>query len=273
MNPQVISWMDVETNNPGYDPDDQQFKLKILAEGDSWFSLRGIPTSNLLITMDFDVQTLVVSCAQPGDTIRRMSVMLKNQGFKTMTSTKLGYKWDAILLSGGGNDLIDDVKRIIKRAPGDSTDPAAYCDETILQQTLTDVNNAFEQIVKWRDRKGSSCPGCPIIAHTYDWATPRNAPSRFFGLKLKGPWLYKALVQAQVPEAMWIAVSEYLLGRLSETILNLGNSMPNFKVAKTQGTLVRAQMGTTLFSGDWADEIHPSMKGYDKLAKKMAALI
>ena len=273
MNPHVISWLNVEFNNPDYDPDDPQFKLKILAEGDSWFSLRGIPTSNLLITLDFKVQTLVVSCAQPGDTIRKMSDMVKNQGFKSMTSAKFGYQWDAILLSGGGNDLIDNAKGIIKRVPGDSDDPAAYCDEAILQQTLTDISSAYQQLVKWRDRKGSSCPGCLMIAHTYDWATPRNAPSRFFGLKLKGPWLYKALVQAQVPETMWIAVSDYLIGRLGQTIVNTANSLPNFKVARTQGTLTRAKLGTTLFSGDWADEIHPSMKGYDKLAKKIAALI
>lgn len=271
MNPHVISWMNVEVNNADYDPDDIQFKYRILAEGDSWFSLRGIPTSNLLVTLDLPGQAIIVSYAQPGDTIRMMGDMVKNEGVKRMTGKKFGYDWHAILLSGGGNDLIDDAKRIIKKSTGGNSNvPAAYCDESALQQTLLDVSNGYTQIVKWRDRKGSTCPGCPIITHTYDWTTPRNAPARFFGLKLKGPWLYKALIQAQVPKPMWIPVSDYLLGRLGQTIESLESSLPNFKVAKTQGTLVRAELDTTLFSNDWADEIHPSMKGYDKLAKKVA---
>jgi hypothetical protein len=274
MNPQVISWLNVEKGNADYDPDDPQWGLKILAEGDSWFSLRGIPTSNLLITLDFGVQTLVVSCAQPGATIRKMSEMMKNQGVKNMTSSRFGYKWNAILVSGGGNDLIDDAKRIIRASSGGvSNDPAAYCDDTALHQAMASITAAYEKFVQWRDRNGSSCKDCPMIAHTYDLATPRKAPSRFFGLKLRGPWLYPAMLAAQVPENMRIPVSDHILGRLGQTIIGLENRLPNFKVARTQGTLERAQLGTTLFSGDWADEIHPSMKGYYKLADKLTALI
>lgn len=274
MNPHVISWMNVETSNPDYDPDNKQkFKKKILAEGDSWFSLRGIPTSNLLTELEFDDQIIIVSCAQPGDTIRKMGNMLKNDGFKRMTSSRFGYEWDTILISAGGNDLIDDARKIIKFADGNSADPAAYCDENILKQTMDDIVKAYKEIVALRDKQNSSCPDCRIITHMYDWTTPRNAPARFLGLKLRGPWLHSALVKAQVPMPMWERVSEYLIGRLGGTILGLEKILPSFSVANTHGTLDRAQPNTTLFSGDWADEIHPSMKGYRKLARKVAALI
>jgi len=273
MNPHVISRLDVNPIIPEYDPDDQQFELKILAEGDSWFSLRGIPTSNLLNTLEFEVKTIVVSCAKPGDTIRKMSQMKKSDGFKTMTSSKLGYEWDAILLSGGGNDIINKARKIIKSASNASSNPETYCNTSVLQDTLDKITNGYEQLVRWRDRTDSICPECPIITHTYDYPTPRNSPSRFFGLKLKGPWLYKALINADVPRDMWIPVTDHLMDRLAETIQDLGDRLTNFNVVNTLGTLDRAELDTTLFSGDWADEIHPNMKGYVKLSEELAALI
>lgn len=271
MNPHVISWMQIDTGNPGYDPDDPQFQRRYLAEGDSWFSLRGIPTSNLPTSLDLPQSTIVVSCAQPGDTIRSMGDMIRNEGVKRMTDRKLGHRWDAILLSGGGNDLLDNAKHIIKPLPAGQTaaDPAAYCDQAVLDQTLDGITRGYTRIVAWRDRKASSCPGCPIVTHTYDWATPRDAPARFFGLKLKGPWLYKALTHAQVPEAMWIPVSDHLIGALGDAIRTLAASLGNFNVVDTRNTLARAEPGSTVTSNDWADEIHPTQSGYTKLAGKI----
>lgn len=273
MNPHVISWMDVQIITPDYDPDDQQFRRRFLAEGDSWFSLRGIPTSNLVVCLDLPYPAVVVSCAQPGDTIRRMGEMAKNNGFKRMTDSKLGYRWDAILLSGGGNDLIDAAGRIIQKLTVGqaSKDPAAYCDLVVLKNTLDTVVEGYKGIAARRDRKSSSCPRCPMVAHTYDWTTPRDAPARFFGLKLKGPWLYKALTKAEVPQPMWIPVADYLIDSLGTAISELTQSIENFSVAQTCGKLKRADIGSRLISNDWADEIHPTMGGYMELAKQVTA--
>jgi hypothetical protein len=40
-------------------------------------------------------------------------------------------------------------------------------------------------------------------------------------------------------------------------------------VVTTQGTLTRAEMGVTLESNDWMNEIHPNYGGYRKLASKI----
>ncbi len=272
----VISWMNVcyDEEDPQCNPDDEFYDYRILAEGDSWFSIAGIPTSNILFTMRFDSPTVIVNCARPGDTIRNMAKIARNNSLRDAMSALHGSQWDAILLSGGGNDLIDDAKKIIKKPRGAApTDPAAYCKEAQILETMQNIIDGYSRIVDQRDKAGSSCANKPIVVHTYDWVTPRNSPARFFGNKVLGPWLYKALIKARIPESRWDDISDYLLGRLRDTIKSLGrggtNKLPHFHVVTTQGVLKRADPGTVFASNDWLNEIHPNTDGYKKIGTRM----
>jgi lysophospholipase L1-like esterase len=105
---------------------------------------------------------------------------------------------------------------------------------------------------------------------TYDYATPRNAPARFFFFTL-GPWLYPALKGAGIPETAWVPVADYLIDELGKGISDLqkGNKrLDDFYVVKTRGTTTRAEIGDTGSSNDWQNEIHPNNRGYRKLAKR-----
>ena len=271
--PQVISWSSVQAGDGDSNPDSVMFDHKLLAEGDSWFSLGGMPTSNLLFSMKFDTSAIIVNCGSPGDTIRNMGQISSNPNLKKAMSKRYGYRWDALLLSGGGNDLIDDADEIVKRRTGAPADPAAYCDEERLTKTLEKVKKGYRDIIELRDKPGSSCIDKPVIAHTYDWVTPRNAPARFIVIPLLGPWLHTALKTARVPQGQWIAISDYLVARLRDTIMSLASGadrLPNFHVVTTQDTLVRAEPDTTHDSGDWMNEIHPNSDGYKKIAAKIS---
>ena len=184
-----------------------------------------------------------------------------------------GYRWHAILLSGGGNDLIDDVDGIVFRPGGRPDDPVSYCHEDALLETLHGVERGYRRIVRLRDRQGSSCRNKPIVTHTYDFVTPRNSPARFFGLPAQGPWLYPALKKARIPRRLWNDISDYLVGRLAERIRGLARGpdrLPAFYVVNTLDTLVPAELGNRRESNDWMNEIHPNAGGYTKLAKKMS---
>ncbi|NNJ93138.1 MAG: SGNH/GDSL hydrolase family protein, partial [Halobacteria archaeon] len=211
MRAHVVPWDNVESGENDSDPNDSLYDNRILAEGDSWFSMGGIPTSNLLFSMRFKKFTIIVNCARPGDTIRKMGRIAKNPNLKKAMSRSHGYTWDAILLSGGGNDLIDDVDRIIRKFTSIESDPALYCNQDELDRTLQSVEKGYRKIIDLRDAAGSSCKGKPVITHTYDWMTPRDSPSRFFPFRLMGPWIYPALVAANLPESQWNAVSDYLV--------------------------------------------------------------
>lgn len=271
--PHVISWGNVQPGDSDTDPDDSLYDNLILAEGDSWFSMGGIPTSNLLFNLKFNGFVIVVNCARPGDTIRRIGKIAKNPNLKKAMSRRDGYAWDAILLSGGGNDLIDDIGKIIKRFSQRKSDPAEYCDLDELDKTLASVEKGYRKVIELRDKTGSSCKGKPVITHTYDWMTPRNAPARFFPFKLFGPWIYTALKDSRVPQSEWNTISDFVVGSLRDTIKGLtrgANKLPDFHVVNTQDTITPAALGETGVSGGWMNEIHPTGDGYKAIAAEIS---
>jgi hypothetical protein len=269
--PEVMSWGVIDWSDPFHTPDSSLFEYRLLAEGDSWFTLGGIPTSNLLFSLRFPRDTVIANCAYPGDTIRRMAALARDRALREAFSQAYDISWDLILLSGGGNDVIDEADDLLLKPAqrGTVTGPADYCDQARLQALLDEISNGYRQIVTLRDAAGSTSAGKPIVTHTYDIPTPRNSPSKFFVVPVLGPWLQPAMDGAQVPAADRIAVSKYLIDSLAETILGLGNgpnALPNFFVVDTRGTLTPAAADAPGMSGDWMNEIHPDPDGYKKLA-------
>lgn len=269
----VISWDEFNGEEPGYE-------FILLAEGDSWFTVGGIPTSNLLFALRFDWPVLIVNCATPGDTIKHMSQIVSNRALREALGSG-GYRWDAILLSGGGNDLIDTADEIllgpVERGRAEVVPPGDYCDETALRELMTTVRAGYAKLVGLRDRPGGSAAHVPMIVHTYDYIVPRNSPARFLAAPMSGPWLYTAMQRAAVPAQHWQPVADYLIERLRDTIGSLqeseGGELAQFHVVDTLGTLVRAEPGATRNSNDWLNEIHPNHDGYAKLADKIATAL
>ncbi len=64
-------------------------------------------TSNLLAQMEFTRSAAVVNCARPGIELTHMTDSSSQQTFRKLLAGRFAVKWDAILFSGGGNDLID----------------------------------------------------------------------------------------------------------------------------------------------------------------------
>jgi hypothetical protein len=147
-----------------------------------------------------------------------------------------------------------------------------YVSQPALHAVLDEIAKSFDKIIALRDRPTSSCIGVPLVTHAYDLTTPRNSPAQFI-VTLAGPWLYPAMTDAKIPESEWNAVSDYLLGQLNTRLLSLQETLPNFHVAQTQGTLQRAALGVKGTSNDWDNEIHPRRRGYAKLAGVMTPLI
>lgn len=276
----VVTWEDVDASLPWADY--TFYSRHILAEGDSWFTLGGTgggePPYNLLFGLRLTKSTMVVNCAYPGDTIKNMSQIAGNQRLKAGLSKRDGRQWHLILLSGGGNDLIDEVGEILlnpeARGGKKKNKPEDYCDQTELKRVLDYIQDGYKKIVEYRDRKDAPSAGVPIVTHTYDHPTPNNAPARFFGWKTSGPWLYKAFVDDEVPEKDWIKLADYLFEMLADAILELADEnspkfLKDFHVVDTRGTLKRAKIGSTGASNNWLNEIHPTIKGYKKLGQKV----
>ncbi len=249
--------------------------LNLLAEGDSWFTISGIPPYNLLFELRFRKQTRIVNCGSPGDTIVSMASIARSQQLREALSPGIK-RWDAILLSGGGNDLINTAGRIVlpkSDRPTNPGNPAGYCNPAELAALLDDVQDGYRRIAAMRDVPGGPSRGVPILAHTYDYATPRDAPAIFGTL---GPWLHRAFNDREIPPADRVALADDLTDRLAERLLELINGskkIPDLHVVDTRGTLTPATFGHHGDSNDWQNEIHPNGGGYEKLAKRIEPVL
>lgn len=278
--PHVVSYEQVLAAAPGDVPSQSEYALCILAEGDSWFSMSGIPGDNLLNELRFERRAIVVNAAYPGDTIRHMSELSTSMPLRRMLFEKnFAFDWDVFLLSGGGNDLIDSAGNIIISPPnGPSEDPLDYINRQRLAILVQDVQAGYRRIASLRDTSQNlHNRDIPIVTHQYDFPTPRDSPARFLGIPIRGPWLAPALDAANVSDPrLRQAISDHLLVALGTGIAELANGpdpIPNFHVTNTANTLDRADAKATGVSGDWQNEIHPSSPGYRKLGDKVVAVI
>ncbi|MEW5787555.1 MAG: hypothetical protein AB1899_06855 [Pseudomonadota bacterium] len=260
-------------NDSPISPDDAAYSWRFLAEGDSWFTIGAIPSSNLLYELRLKKSAVILNLGYPGDTIANIAQLSANTEFsRRLAHPNWASDWSAILMSGGGNDLIDQAADIIRATPlGTGKKAADHIDADRLAQFKAGVKAGYRAIVALRDSAGSPNKGKPVIVHTYDFPTPRPAPATFIIAPITKPWLHPVFERYQIGKSMRIKVADLLLNALADTLLELEKELPNFHVVETRDTLERAQIDARGNSGDWLNEIHPNGDGYRKIADKLAA--
>jgi hypothetical protein len=254
------------------------FPKKFLAQGDSWFSIGHLPpwsTTNLLQQMVLSYSAVAVNCARPGEELAHMTDTSTQKEFLRLLNGKVAWKWDAILVSGGGNDLIDalnsdpgaDTKaRLLLRS--DEWSPtvdgvARYISEP---GWTTFTNHMEEVLLRLLFQRDKGINGdVPLFLHTYDYLTPRNSPA---GPSL-GPWLYRALNDTyKIPAIDWVSISDNFINRHAEMWIDLQgrHAARNIRIVDTRNSTKRATPQSVGPSNDWENEIHPTPHGYSQLA-------
>ncbi|MFZ5507118.1 MAG: hypothetical protein ACOY7P_16650 [Pseudomonadota bacterium] len=249
------------------------FSRHCLAEGDSWFSLAALPGGNVLQELVLEHDTLVVSTAYPGDTLKHIVDWRRNVPFvKLLADRRLGRAWDAVLLSAGGNDLIDAAlspKGILRRCSGGEATPEECLDDAGVRTFESYLRANMEEIINLRDGRGSPNRGVPIVMHTYDFPTARPAPALFMnGPGVFGPWLYRAYTEHATPEPLWVPLTDLLINRLADLLCGL--DLPGLHVVNTRDSLIRADERAKGDSGDWLNEIHANRDGRKKIARRLS---
>lgn len=286
MNPlKIHAPSDLDT--PDLAPNLGGYGLRLLAEGDSWFTigaLNPLKNANLLFEMRFAQTAVAINCATPGDTLKHMAELSRDPVFADLLAGKRQRAWDGIVLSCGGNDLIDALGvraagvplnlRLLRTAAewGPASDGAArYLSDAGWQTFCGYFKANLDAIVALRDKGASR--GAPIFLHGYAVPMPRPAPA---GLGI-GPWLLSSIQAYGIPEADYAAVAALLIGRLAALFAECAADnarYPNLHFFDTTKiALAAAALGSAGENGDWINEIHLNRAGCCKLAVPWAAAI
>lgn len=242
--------------------------LVMLAHGDSWFdypldgNVISLGTTDIIaqLTTMGTINPIILNVSHFGDaTTDELSLPKQKRLIAALTDDR---NWpnekrlpDAILFSGGGNDVAGDRFCIFLdfAKPGSSG-----LDDVRFRGVLDAVQASLLDLFAFRDRHA---PGVPIFAHDYDFPIPNGAHP-----PCAGPWLKPSLIFMgwnNLEEGTAI-VREALL-QFSTMLRNLAaDRANNFTLVPTQSTLKRE---------DWANELHPYPAGFRKLAAEFIRVL
>jgi len=168
--------------------------LRILAEGDSWFSYP-VPGSGggIVPRLSKRLGVPIHSLAHAGDELRFMlGVDQRRELARELTRKRnAGAPYDVLLFSGGGNDVVDDPMCLWVRQWDVALSPAQHVHESRFNSILAVVRAGYEDLVALRD---AVSPETRILVHAYDFAIPDGRDVCTYG-----PWLQPTFLERGFP--------------------------------------------------------------------------
>lgn len=287
-------------NDPPQPGDLAGFGRRFLAEGDSWFTLGTLTLgqmTNVLLELKFKQRNAVMSWAYPGDTLQHMVDGINDPDFDRALWNRTGGNfasfWEAIILSAGGNDLIDaaqvppvidgrpvqpDRRLLLTPAEAAATGtagPLGHISEPGWATLAGHLIANFRILVDRRSRGPSR--DSPLIVHTYAVPAPRPVGA---GPGSRG-WLFPAMQAYGIALADMAPICTELFERLRAFLLGLDqasgspNALPQVHVfdSSQRVGIVPAVPGAPGASGDWINEIHLTAAGYRKFGPAFGQFI
>lgn len=225
-------------------------RLNIFAEGDSWFDYPFLNDVIDCIRNAGRPTPEILSLAHYGDVTTNMLGVENRQRIVDMLTDCDNGDFDALLFSGGGNDLVGDQFCLWVKDYVAGIDPSNGVQRERLANILGVVESAYIDLFQIRDRLASECV---VFVHAYDFAQPTGK-----GVCSVGPWLKPSLDYRQwTGYAQAAAVVKEVLLEFHSLLLRLEQSHRNVVYVRTQGTL-NANM-------DWGNELHPNEQGFQKI--------
>jgi len=265
-------------------------RLRFVAAGDSWFAA-GSGTS-LLHAMAFSGPTVALDSTLPWsqpavDAPRPSNMELFELLGPSWSATAVDF--DAVLLSAGGDDLIEAAsvrptlsngeptpreQRLLLRRDEWKEDAGGgyrYISEQGVSALEVFLQAHFEHIVRIRDQ--GPMRGRPIFVHGYADPVPRPARTP----DGRGPWLQPAMSAYGIPIEDHLITAQTLmfcLRGLLHGICSDSRRFPNVHFFDSSRVpLERAGANQAGDDGDWASEFHPNAHGYAKLARAWSEFI
>jgi hypothetical protein len=240
--------------------------LRILAEGDSWFEYPLPPTRGDVVIYQLEklLGYKIANMAHHGLELQQMmGLSLRQEIIARLRDPRV--RFDALLFSGGGNDIVGDQFCIwLKDSPPVVPPPQMLILDAV-EAVLAMLEAEYRQLIDIRDQYSRQTV---IFVHAYDF--PEITGRKVCGL---GPWLkpsldyaYKHLGVANPSSNDEFVIVRTLLQMFCAMLDRIATDpiVQKFIVVPTQGTL-------TPNNSDWQNEIHPSSTGFAKIAAKFQA--
>jgi hypothetical protein len=249
--------------------------LNLLADGDSWFDYplgSGVPGVHTDIIAQLRTQlpnALILNLAHAGDATTTIMGVSKFRVLEGLLTNPAHGGFDAILFSGGGDDLVGEQFRFwLNDAAKTGHDPAQAINNAALNDIIGVVETAYRDLAALRNRAGN--PGVPIITHAYDFATPDGR-----GACTLGPWLLPSLQSrgwmrdpfnpSDLPIGQ--SITRQMLLRFDILMQTLERDpYLNLIYVRTQGTLSPGP-------AQWDNELHPNPNGFAAVGAKFKQAI
>ena len=241
----------------------------VIAEGDSWFDY---PLHDVLSMLEDEHGFHVESVAHKGDTVENMAYgMGQFDDFVRLLEKLLRDQRvpDAILLSGGGNDIAGDeftvlINHLLSGLPPVNADIVRGVVDVRLRNAYVFLTSGLTEIARrYLDRP------IPILLHGYDYAVPDGRGFLGGWGFLPGPWLQPGLFQKG---HLNLAANKAIVRTLMDAfnvMLQQVSALPEFghvRYVNLRGTLSQGAG----YKEDWANELHPTKEGFRAVASRIA---
>lgn len=236
-----------------------------VSEGDSWFQFPFM-LDDVIDQLESDY--IIWSLGAAGDTLRNM-VFGRPEYLRTLK--RMGDRVSGFLFSAGGNDILgedDDgnlvLETLLKAGVTNSQDPEAFLDSSRVSETFACIERAYREVVS-SIRSTEGFEALPIIFHGYDYPIPACPGDRRNPSWAKA-WLSGPLERREIRDpSLQRNILKVLVDRLYAILDAIASESSHVFVVDVRGTLPRVE--------DWADEIHPTDRGYAEVGAKFRSLM
>jgi lysophospholipase L1-like esterase len=245
-----------------------QRTVKVVAEGDSWFSY--FPAYDILACLrhktwnqwEYKVKDRAKAGALLNDMVYGRDMVETYQLLEE-------HRPEVFLFSGGGNDIAGQELFVMlynNRAVEMHSD-LPEINKNILKGLVAEVfGQAYRDLIGLLRFKMAEIgkPNMPIVFHGYDHAIP-DGRGWGGGLgPLPGPWLDPSLSRKgydrEADKVVRRAIVRELIDAFNEMLASIARSHPNTHYVNLRGVLS---------DKDWGNELHPTEKGFLKVAEEI----
>jgi lysophospholipase L1-like esterase len=246
-------------------------KYELLAEGDSWFDY---PLGkDVLDCLDNIHGHSITKLARAGSLLNEMvygpdEVLHSDPGQAKTRLTQVieklrKGKFDAFLFSGGGNDIAGpEFFSFLNHAASELGGLNAEVVKGVVHGTF---RKAYEDLIEVLQLEAKNQKiELPIFIHGYDYPWPDGRGA--IALGIIGPWFDDSFKKKGFPRK----TREQLLKRkkILEAFIDAVNEMQDKLTKKFKGVYKVNLKGALPTIKDWANELHPTNAGFEKVAAK-----